>query len=106
MGTGTPPQATPIFRAAGASVAVDVSVSKGTRPILGLGTIDFEVLDNGVRQTVEMISANDTPLDLSVIVVTTDWHSPIQRRSNQLETITDDVKRIIGFLGPKIGSES
>ena len=43
---------------------VDVLVTDGGRPVLGLGPADFEVLDNGVPQDVEFVSYDQIPLNV------------------------------------------
>ena len=53
---------TPKFSSKTEAVLVDVLVSDRGRPVLGLGASDFEVLDNGVRQQVELVSAEQLPL--------------------------------------------
>ena len=46
----------PIFSSRVDTVRVDVSVRQGPRPVAGLTSADFEVLDNGVRQHVDFAS--------------------------------------------------
>ena len=58
----------PTFRAVVASVAVDVSVYDGKRPVNGLTAADFEVLDNGVRQTVVDASYEIVPIDVTLLL--------------------------------------
>ncbi len=43
---------------------VDVLVTDGGKPVRGLRAADFEVLDNGVRQTVDFVSAEQLPLNV------------------------------------------
>ena len=47
---------TPTFSAGIEAVRVDVLVTDGDRPLLGLGAADFEVRDNGVLQDVSLVS--------------------------------------------------
>ena len=67
---GTAPSpARPTFRAAAASgVLVDVSVFNGRNPVKGLSAADFEVLDDGVPQSVSGVSVEGAPLDVTVVV--------------------------------------
>jgi len=58
----TPQEAT--FRARVSAVRLDVLVVHDGRPVTGLGSGDFEVLDNGVRQEVTAVYAERTPLDV------------------------------------------
>ena len=54
----------PAFRAKVESVRVDVLVTDNGQPILGLGPADFELLDNGVPQQVELVSFDQVPLNV------------------------------------------
>lgn len=55
-------QAPPVFRASVESVYVDVFVSLGGQPLPGLDASSFELKDNGVRQSVELLAAESRPL--------------------------------------------
>jgi Ca-activated chloride channel homolog len=46
------------------AVRVDVSVTRDGTPVKGLAAGDFEILDNGVRQEVQLVSSEDIPIDL------------------------------------------
>lgn len=46
------------------AVRVDVSVTSDGRPLRGLTAADFDVLDNGVRQRVDLVATDELPLDL------------------------------------------
>lgn len=59
---------TPIFRARTAVVSVAVSVTKDRVPVTGLAPADFELTDNGVRQTVDDALHDSVPIDLTLIV--------------------------------------
>lgn len=54
----------PTFRAGVEAVRVDVLVTEGGRPIAGLRPEDFELLDNGVRQEVDLVAPSDMPLNV------------------------------------------
>src|SRR5262245_44665684 len=43
---------------------VDVLVTDGRTPVPGLTAADFEVRDNGIVQTVEVIESRDVPLNV------------------------------------------
>jgi VWFA-related protein len=69
--TQAPPQApTPVFRLFANAVAVDVSVRQDGRPVTGLTTADFELLDSGVRQTIASSTLEAVPLDLTLLLDT------------------------------------
>ena len=49
------------FRAATELVSVDVLVTDERQPVLGLTAGDFELIDNGVPQTVDQIYVEQLP---------------------------------------------
>jgi VWFA-related protein len=55
------------FRSGTEVVTVDVSVRNGNRPVLGLTAADFEVIDNGVRQSIELQAVDAVPVDVSLV---------------------------------------
>ncbi|MCR4373694.1 MAG: hypothetical protein NUW22_02480, partial [Acidobacteria bacterium] len=56
----------PTFRAVAEGVTVDVSVQVGTRPVTNLQIADFELLDNGVPQTIADLTFGTLPIDVTV----------------------------------------
>ncbi len=61
---------TPAFRLDVEAVLVDVSVLHRGEPVLSLAAADFELLDNGVRQQIELVNTESLPgLPLSVLLV-------------------------------------
>lgn len=54
----------PIFTSRADGVRVDVLVTERGRPVLGLRPSDFEVLDNGVRQKVDLVNVSDVPVSV------------------------------------------
>jgi VWFA-related protein len=57
-------QQSPAFSSKIEAVRVDALVSDNGQPVLGLGPADFEVVDNGVPQTVELVSFDQIPLNV------------------------------------------
>lgn len=55
------------FRAATDGVSVTVSVWNGRRPVSGLTTADFELLDNGVPQEITAVT-EQVPVDLTLLL--------------------------------------
>jgi Ca-activated chloride channel family protein len=55
---------TPTFSTAVQAVRVDVLVTDGDRPLLGLQPADFEVRDNGVLQEVSFVGGETLPLNV------------------------------------------
>jgi VWFA-related protein len=54
----------PVFNARVDAVRVDVAVQRGNKPLAGLTADDFEILDNGVPQRVELLSPTSLPLNV------------------------------------------
>ena len=57
-----------IFRAATEVVRVDVLVTSGNKPIGGLTRDDFELLDNGVPQTIENVTIDQVPFSMLLVL--------------------------------------
>lgn len=53
-----------VFSARVDVVRVDVDVRRGDTQVAGLTAADFEILDNGVRQRVELVSATALPVNV------------------------------------------
>src|SRR4051812_6045251 len=60
-------QAPPVFRAEVGYVYVDVFVSRGDRPVPGLRAGDFELRDEGVVQSVELLSSESRPVQAVLV---------------------------------------
>jgi VWFA-related protein len=61
-------QQQPTFRARTDVVLVPVSVMQGREPARGLKAADFELTDNGVRQTVEEVTSDQVPIDVTLVL--------------------------------------
>jgi VWFA-related protein len=57
-------QQAPAFRSTIEAVRVDVLVTDNGQPIRGLGPADFEIIDNGVPQQVDLVSFDEIPLNV------------------------------------------
>jgi Ca-activated chloride channel family protein len=66
-GQAPPP---PTFTAGVESVYVDVFVTDGGRPVVGLTASDFELRDNGVRQPAELVAVESLPLTTFLVLDT------------------------------------
>ena len=64
------PQEVPTFSAQVESVYVDVWVGHGSAPVPGLAASDFEVQDNGVAQTIELVDTSRVPLHAVLVLDT------------------------------------
>ena len=60
------------FRSGTELVAIDVLVTDGRRPITGLTAADFELLDDGVAQTIQQLHVEQLPLSI-LMVLDTSW---------------------------------
>ena len=56
-----------VFRSGTDVVTVDVNVNSGKKPVTGLLPGDFEIYDNGVRQTVTDVTYGRLPIDLRLV---------------------------------------
>lgn len=61
-------QQQPTFRVRTDVVLVPVSVMQGREPARGLKAADFEITDNGVRQTVEEVTSDQVPIDVTLVL--------------------------------------
>jgi VWFA-related protein len=58
------------FRTGVDAVAVDVLVTRGGQPVVGLDADDFVVLDNGIPQQIEAVLLEDVPITLLLVLDT------------------------------------
>ena len=67
------------------AVRVDVLVTDSGKPVLGLTPADFEILDNGVAQHVDLVSFDQVPLN---VVLAFDMSNSVEgdRRNRLLES--------------------
>jgi Ca-activated chloride channel homolog len=61
-------QPSPVFRAGADAVTVDASVQRDRKPVTGLSAADFEVLDNGVPQTIANVAYEKLPIDVTLLL--------------------------------------
>lgn len=59
---------TPTFRSRADGIPVPVSVMSANRPVTGLTEADFELLDNGVAQTIAVSRLEDLPIDVTIVL--------------------------------------
>jgi VWFA-related protein len=64
LGAVAPSAQQPTFSAKRESVRVDVLVTDRGKVVTGLGASDFEIRDNGVPQTVDLVSFQQIPLNV------------------------------------------
>lgn len=83
------------FSAATRLVRVDVLATAQGRPVAGLTADDFEVFDNGVRQSVSVVSLDPLPLD---VVLALDISRSID--GDTLETLRSAARTAVSALKP------
>lgn len=83
----------PTFSAGVDTVRLDVSVRQGGRAVRGLVAEDFDVVDNGVRQTVTFVSLENTPVN---VVLALDMSGSVQ--GPRLAQLQQAGQRIVGML--------
>ena len=54
----------PSFRSGAVGVRVDALVTDGRKPVAGLSASAFELRDNGVLQSIQLVAADDIPLNV------------------------------------------
>ncbi len=84
------------FRSTTDVVTVDVSVRDGSRVVTGLAAADFEVDDNGVRQTVMDVSYDTMPIDITIAL-----DISLSVEGERLEQL----RRAVGQLMQDLGAE-
>lgn len=95
IGAATAVAARQTFSSRIEAVRVDVLVTENGRPVEGLTPADFEVLDNGVRQRVDLASFEQIPLN---VVLALDMSASLQGlRLGHLQTAG---KRVLDGLKP------
>ena len=60
----------PTFRARTDSVAISASVKRGNAPVANLAASDFRLTDNGVPQSIEAVTIESVPLDVTLFMDT------------------------------------
>lgn len=82
-----------VFRAGTRVVTVPVSVKVGGTVVGGLTPSDFLLLDNGVRQQVQIMSSEDVPADVTIVVDTSQAVAPyLHSMERQLSAIAAMVR--------------
>lgn len=93
----------PVFQAGTDTVVLDIAVRHNGEPVLGLTAGDFEILDNGVRQTLDHMTAETFPLDLTLLIDETGYgQAVLDQITSAANTATDlladdDRVRVVTF---------
>ena len=85
-------QQTPIFRSTTATVSVSASVKKSNNAVANLTAADFVLTDNGVPQTIEAVSIENVPIDVTLFLDTSG------STAGRLDDMKKDVQTIVQFL--------
>ena len=80
------------FRLTTAVVSVSVSVKRGNNVVANLKAADFSLTDNGVPQTVEAVSIESVPIDVTLFLDTSG------STSGKLDEMQHDVQTILQLL--------
>ena len=83
-----------VFRAYTESVAISASVKRGNSPVANLTASDFVLTDNGVRQTVEAVTIESVPLDVTLFMDTSG------STTGALDRMKSNVQAIAKMLRP------
>jgi len=84
-----------VFRAATELVSISVSVKRGNAPVATLTAGDFKLFDNDVAQTIEALSIESIPLDVTLMMDTSG------STAGSLDRMKRDVSTIAGMLRPQ-----
>jgi VWFA-related protein len=68
FGQAAQPQPPTVFRASADVVSVDAAVQHDRRPVTGLKSADFELLDNGVPQEISDLAYERLPIDVTLVL--------------------------------------
>ena len=82
------------FRSTTAVVAVSVSVKRGNNVVANLKAADFLLTDDGVPQTVEAVSIESVPIDVTLFLDTSG------STAGKLDEMQHDVQTILQLLRP------
>jgi Ca-activated chloride channel family protein len=84
-----------VFRADLDVARIDVSVMNGLTPVAGLTRDQFVVTDNGVVQTVDAVSMDTAPLDLTLVLDTS-----ASMRFDRIKQLIEASKTLVTGLRP------
>jgi len=82
----------PTFRATTAVVTVSVSVKRGNTVVANLSAADFTLTDRGVAQSIEAVSIESVPIDVTLFLDTSG------STSGKLDEMRQDVQSILQLL--------
>jgi hypothetical protein len=83
-----------VFRARTDLVAISASVKRGNAPVANLAAADFRVTDNGVAQSIDAVTIEAVPLDVTLFMDTSG------STAGALDRMKKNVVSIAGMLRP------
>ena len=84
----------PVFRSGADLVTVPVSIRSNGVSVANLAPADFVLLDNGIPQTVTVVSGESVPADVTLVVETTEAIGPY------VKSIDAQVRKIASMMRP------
>jgi VWFA-related protein len=90
-----PAKGAPTFGASVESVYVDVFVTDGSAPVVGLTAADFEMKDDGRRQDVELVGTEEMPLTTVLVL---DVSGSV--KGEKLDRLRDGVRAVLRGKAP------
>lgn len=88
-------QAAKVFRSTASLVALNVTVTHGSRLVTGLGHHDFEVYEDGVQQQVRFFEASAVPLDVILLLDTS------SSMRDKMSTVHEAARGFMKMLRPE-----
>jgi hypothetical protein len=85
----------PVFRGGVEGVTVSVAVRRDKQPVTGLTAASFQLLDNGIVQTIQAVSLETLPIDVTLLL---DVSSSVE--GARLERLKYSVKETSALLRP------
>jgi Ca-activated chloride channel homolog len=85
----------PIFKSGVEMVRVDALVVRDEKPVADLKAEDFEVFDNGARQTIDHVLSAEDPID---VMLTLDTSASLDKA--ELKHLADGVRSAVADLKP------
>jgi Ca-activated chloride channel family protein len=92
LAAGFPQQ---VFRTGADAVLIDVLVTDGRKPIAGLTADDFELRDNGVVQRIAVVTMEDLPVNLMLVL-----DSSASMTGERLRQLKDAASGALSLLEP------
>lgn len=92
---GGAPLQQPMFKSGVEMVRVDALVARDEKPVADLKADDFDVFDNGVRQTIDHVLSAEDPID---VMLTLDTSASLDKA--ELKHLADAVRSAIADLRP------